>query len=144
MLNRKALAVGLSVAACAGTTWSQDLKLPPPIWSTKPDVAAFEAMEKGHIAAAQQAVEQLVALKGARTIDNTLVPFDKAVQELDTANNVGNLMQNLHPDAALRDRATEMYRRASAAQTALSLNKDVYNALAALNLAGTDAATRYY
>src|SRR5438552_18530297 len=53
-------------------------------------------------------------------------------------------MQQVHPDTAFRDRATEMVRKASAAQTALSLNHEVYQALAALDLSKTDAATRYY
>jgi thimet oligopeptidase len=139
-----AIGVAFATLTFAGSALAQDLKLPPPIWSAKPDVTTFEAMENAHLAAAQKAVDQLVAVTGARTIDNTLVPFDKAIQELDTANNLANLMQNLHPDATFRDRATEMVRKASAVQTDLSLNVQVYHALAALHLAGVDPATRYY
>ena len=43
-------------------------------------------------------------------------------------------MQQVHPDAAFRDHATAMLTKASAAQTAIALNHDVYNALAALDL----------
>ena len=53
-------------------------------------------------------------------------------------------MQQVHPDAKFRDSATEMTRKASAAATALSLNRGVYQALGALELAKTDAATRHF
>src|SRR5205814_2721230 len=54
------------------------------------------------------------------------------------------LMQQVHPDDAFRDHATEMVRKASAAQTALSLNHDVYQALVSLDVSKADPATRYY
>ncbi len=53
-------------------------------------------------------------------------------------------MQQVHPDAKFRDSATEMTRKASAAATALSLNRGIYQALGALDLAKVDAATRHY
>ena len=53
-------------------------------------------------------------------------------------------MEQVHPDATFRDHATAMLTKASAAQTAIALNHDVYNALAALDLSQADAATRYY
>lgn len=51
----------------------------PPLWSAKPDVAAFEKMENDRLASAQRAVDQIVAAKGPKTIENTLVPYDDAV-----------------------------------------------------------------
>ncbi len=53
-------------------------------------------------------------------------------------------MEQVHPDSAFRDHATAMLTKASAAQTAIALNHDVYNALAALDLSKADAATKYY
>jgi thimet oligopeptidase len=53
-------------------------------------------------------------------------------------------MQQVHPDAKFRDSATEMTRKASAAATALSLDRGVYQALGALDLSKTDAATRHF
>ena len=53
-------------------------------------------------------------------------------------------MEQVHPDAGFRDHATAMLTKASAAQTAIALNHDVYNALAALDLSKADAATKYY
>src|ERR1041385_1590524 len=53
-------------------------------------------------------------------------------------------MQQVHPDATFRDHATTMYTKTVAAQTAISLNRDVYNAMAALDVSKADAATKYY
>jgi len=116
----------------------------PPIWSTRPDIPAFEKIENDHLAAAQHALDAIVAVKEPRTIDNTLVLYDEAIRQINSASYLGGLMQAVHPDATFRDHATEMFRRASAAGTALSLNREVYQALAALDLTQTDPATRYY
>jgi thimet oligopeptidase len=116
----------------------------PTVWAAKPDVAAFEKMENDRLAASQQSVAKLVAVKGQRTIENTLVPFDEAIRQINSTAYLAGLLQQVHPDATFRDHATAMVTRASAAQTALSLNRDVYNALTALDLARADPATRYY
>src|SRR5438477_4406646 len=125
--------------------WAQQApQLQAPLWSSKPDVAAFEKIENDHLAAAQRAIENLVAVKGPRTIENTVASFDEAIRQINSANYFATLMQQVHPDATFRDRATEMTRKASAAQTALSLNHDVYKALKNLDVSKSDPATRYY
>jgi thimet oligopeptidase len=116
----------------------------PPLWSTKPDIAAFEKMEYDHLAAAQRAIHQMIAVEGSRGIENTLAPYDEAIRQLNSAINFSTLMQQLHPDAAYRDRATAMTTKVSSAQSALSLNRDVYQALATLDVSKADFATRYY
>jgi thimet oligopeptidase len=116
----------------------------PPIWSTKPDVAAFEKIENDRLAAAQHSIDAIVAVKESKTIENTLVPYDEAVRQLNAANYFAGLMQEVHPDETFRDHATAMTRKVSAVATALSLNQDVYHALASLDLTQADPATRYY
>jgi thimet oligopeptidase len=116
----------------------------PPLWSTKPDVAAFEKIENDRLASAQRTIDQIVAVKGPRTIENTLASYDEAIRQLNAANYFSSLMEAVHPDAGFRDHATAMTRKVSAAQTALALNREVYQALAAIDLSETDPATRYY
>ena len=130
-------------AICSASLIAQDASQPT-IWSTKPDVAAFEKIENNRLADAQKAIDEVVAVKEARTIDNTLVPFDEAVHQLGSAQYFAGLMQQVHPDATFRDHATAMFQKAGAAATALSLNQDVYKALQALDVSKTDSATRYY
>jgi thimet oligopeptidase len=124
---------------------AQDLlKSQPPLWKDKPDVAAFEKTVNGSLAAAQRSIDAVVAVKGPWTIENTLAPYDEASRQLNAANYFARLMQEVHPDADFRDHATAMVSKASAANVALSLNREVYHALANLDLSAADAATRYY
>ncbi|PYX52197.1 MAG: peptidase M3 [Acidobacteria bacterium] len=116
----------------------------PTLWANKPDVPAFEKAVSERLAAAQRSIDVLVAVKGPRTIENTLVPFDEAIRQINSGGYFASLMQQVHPDATFRAHATAMFTKATAAQTALSLNHEVYNALAALDLSKADAATRYY
>src|SRR5690242_4231389 len=97
----------------------------PTLWANKPDVSAFEKAVNERLAAAQHAIDTLVAAKGPRTIDNTLVPFDEAIRQINSGAYFASLMQQVHPDATFRDHATAMFTKATAAQTALSLNRDV-------------------
>jgi thimet oligopeptidase len=135
------IALLLFVAPVAAQEMPKDQ---PPLWSTKPDIAAFEKMENDRLAAAQRAIDQVVAVEGSRRIENTLAPYDEAIRQLNSAIYFSTLMQQLHPDAAYRDRATAMTTKVSSAQTALSLNRDVYRALAGLDVSKADSATRYY
>jgi len=145
LLNaRRALFLCLPVFL-ASALLAQKITVPQPtIWASKPDVAAFEKIENDRLAAVQRSIDTLLAVKGKRTIENTLVPYDEAVHQNNSAAYFAGLMEQVHPDATFRDHATAMVTKASAVQTAISLNHDVYNALAALDLSKTDAATRYY
>jgi len=116
----------------------------PTVWASNPDVAAWEKIEDARLEAAQKSVDQLVGVKGPRTIENTLAPFDEAVRQLDAALYLAQIVEQVHPNATFRDHATAMTTKASAAQTALSLNQDVYRALASLDISHADAASQHY
>jgi Zn-dependent oligopeptidase len=116
----------------------------PTVWATKPDIPGFEKIVNDRLAAAQSAIDQVTSIKGARTIENTLAPYDGAVRNINSAQYLASLVESVHPESAFRDRATEMVRKVSAVQTALSLNREVYQALAGLDVSKADAPTRYY
>ena len=139
--SRLAFAFLLVVSFCAA---QDELKNQPTVWASKPDIAAFNQVENERLAAAQKSVDQLLAVKGARTIENTLAPYDEAVRQLNTAGYFAGLLTFVHPDAKYRDAATAMNTKVSTAASALSLNQGVYKALASLDLAQADAATKYY
>jgi thimet oligopeptidase len=98
-------------------------------------------MENDRIAAVHRAIDQLVAVKGPRTIENTLAPYDEAIRQLDAASNFAFLTQEV--DAAFRGHATAMNTKANGELSALSLNRDVYEALVSVDVSGSDAATCY-
>jgi len=115
-----------------------------PVWINKPDVATFEKIENEHLQLGQQAIDQILRVKGAHTIENTLVPYDEVVHQYNTAGYFSVLMQQVHPDAKFRDSATAMTSKVGAASSSLALNQGVYHALAAMDLGGADPATKYY
>jgi thimet oligopeptidase len=114
------------------------------VWSHHPNGAQFEVMESSRIAAAHRYIKKMLAVKGPRTVDNTLVPYDEAVRELNAASYISYLMLQVHPEEKFRDRATKINTRVSGEQTALSLNPAVYKALQSIDLSNADQATTYY
>ena len=143
--------VGYVNAAPAGAAKNVDAAKPStraavdaPFWTGHPDAAAFARIENQRLLRAQQAVDRVLAVKGRRTIENTLRPYDDALLELNSAGSQAGLMENVHPDSSLRDSAEKASQRISAFGTALSLNRAVYDALAALDLGGADGETRFY
>ena len=116
----------------------------PHVWDKPVDPAVFEKRVTGQLDLAQKSVDQLLAVKGTRTVENTLVPYDKAIQSLDTAGYQSGLMQIVSPDSAIRDRAQAMVEKVSAMATGLALNQALYHALAALDVSKADPATQYY
>ncbi len=115
-----------------------------PFWTGHPDAAAFARIEDQRLLRAQQAVDRMIAIRRKRTIDNTLRPYDDALLELNAAGSQAGLMENVHPDSSVRDSAEKASQRVSAFSTALSLNRAVYDALAALDLGGADDETRVW
>jgi thimet oligopeptidase len=115
-----------------------------PFWAGLPDTTGFTKMIETRLGRAQKAIDRLTAAKGRRTVDNTLVPYDEALNDLDAAGSQASLVENVHPDAAMRTAAELLSQKASAFGTALSLNRAVYDALAAIDLKGLDPVTKFY
>jgi thimet oligopeptidase len=115
-----------------------------PFWTAKPDAAAFEKTMDERIVKAQSALDRMLAVKGTRTIANTLTLYDEILVQLDVAGAQAGLMEVVHPDKALREAAEKITQKVSSFGTALSLNRGIYDALAALDLKGENAETRYY
>src|ERR1700759_1471699 len=116
-LNRIVAVFFLVISICAA---QDELKNQPTVWADKPDIPAFNKIENDRLAAAQKSIDQLLAVQGGRTIDNTLVPYDEAVRQLNTASYFAGMLTFVHPDAKYRDAATEMNTKVSTAQSALS------------------------
>jgi thimet oligopeptidase len=116
----------------------------PPFWPAGETVGSFTARQDEGLARAATFVDTVRSEHGTRSVENTLVPFDHALFELESAESQSSLIENVHPDAALRAAAEQCSQKASAARTALLLDRAVYDALAAVPLADADAATRHY
>ena len=112
-------------------------------WEAGDDPASLERWVHAHLQRADAAIARVVAVKGVRTVTNTLHPYDDAVNELALASNQASVLYGVGATRELRDKAQALTQEANAASTALSLNQPAYRALAAL-AAPADAATRHY
>jgi thimet oligopeptidase len=105
---------------------------------------ALTAEVQGHLDAAQQKLDQLLAVEGPRTVENTLVLMNELSIEIDNGASKASLMENVHPDADVRAAAEKASQEVQKFATDLSLNREVYDALNAVDASGADDATRRY
>ena len=113
-------------------------------YAENPDSTAFRSAMEGELRTAQAQLDKFVAFKGTRTVENTLRAFDEIVRHAENAAYAANLIESVHPDSAYRVTAEDLTRRSAKFLDDLSLNRAVYDALAAIDARKSDAATRYY
>jgi len=142
--RKSLLRFSLLFVAALPAAFAQTTPYGPHLWEKPLDPASLEQRVNDHLARAQKSIDQLLAVKGTRTIENTLAPYDDAVEQIDTTGNQSGLMQIVNPDSAIRDRAQALVQKVSAVSTALSLNHEVYEALSAIDVSHADPATQYY
>lgn len=114
------------------------------IWNGAATGEDVNAWVEAHLEAQREAVAQLLAVEGVRTVANTLVPYDRAQWHLRMAGSQSGVMFMVHPVATVRDAAQGLAQVISAESVALSVNREVYQALAAVDVSAEDEATRYY
>lgn len=124
----------------AASAWADPLHA----WVAGDDPASLEKWVDERLAAQQASVNKLLAAKGKRTIANTLQPYDEAQNQLALAGNQSYILFSVGATPALRDKAQALIQKVSTEQTRLSLNHDVYQALAAVPLPANDAASKQY
>jgi thimet oligopeptidase len=93
---------------------------------------------------AAQLLPELVATAVPRTVDNTLRRYNELLLHLSNAGAVAGLLSEVHRDEAVRDAARGYEQEVSKFASELSLNREVYDALAAVDSGEADAATRRF
>ena len=88
-------------------------------------------------------LKRLLAVKGKRTIQNTLTVYSTLTLHADNASSWAGLMESVHPDSAFRSTAEAMSQDASKFFTELGLNRQVYDALQAVDVSAADPTTKY-
>ena len=96
------------------------------------------------LAAHEAALAALLAIDVPRTAENTLRLYDAAIEELSLAGAQAGILNSVAADKAVRDQAQIEAQRVAMAGSALSLNRGVYDALAAMRIDGCNAATAHY
>jgi thimet oligopeptidase len=110
--------------------------------ATSPE--ALDTWVDGRLAAHEVALAALLAVDGPRTPENTLRLYDVAIEQLSLAGAQSGVLNSVAADKAVRDQAQLEAQRVSMAGSALSLNRAVYEALAAIDLANVSPATQHF
>src|ERR1700709_2114538 len=131
----------LSLAVLSGGARAQD---PLHAWSAGADPAALETWVNARLAAAKADLDKVTGVKGTHTVENTVRPYDDALNELSLAGNEAYLMYAVGDAAPLRDKGQALVATVSSATTDLNLNQAVYRALAAVPLTAAAPETKHY
>ena len=105
---------------------------------------ALTAWVSARLAAHETALAALLAVAGERTPENSLRHFDAAIEQLNLAGSQAGILNSVAADKAVRDQAQLEAQRVAMAGSALSLNRAVYDALAAIRLDEASPATKHY
>jgi thimet oligopeptidase len=105
---------------------------------------ALSAWVGARLAAHEVALAALLAVDGPRTPENSLRLYDEAIEQLSLAGAQAGVLNSVAADKAVRDQAQAEAQRVAMAGSALSLNRAVYEALAAIDLNGASAATKHF
>jgi thimet oligopeptidase len=132
--------MAMQVSASAGTGESRHA------WEAggAASAEALTAWVSARLAAHQGALKNLIAVQGERTPENSLLLYDQAIEQLSLAGAQAGILNSVAADKAVRDQAQMEAQRVAMAGAALSLNRDVYEALKAISLNGASAATNHY
>jgi len=137
---RLAFAVAV-VSSLTGATSSVDSS---PFYAGLDTPESFNKQAELHLAKARQALDRMLAVKGRRTAENTLRPYDDITLEIEAVSGPGSVIVNMHPDDRMRQAADAEMTRAQAIKTERSTNRAVYDALAAIDASREDAETKFY
>jgi thimet oligopeptidase len=114
------------------------------LWANERNAQGARAWVEQHLADVRLQIVKLLKVEGPRTVENTLALYDRACWHLRMAGSQAHVMFMVHPMAEVRDAAQELSQKVSAEGVALSLNRDVYQALAAIDASREDKPTQYY
>src|SRR6201996_8610673 len=114
------------------------------LWSGLNTAEEAQAWVESHLQSSRDRIAELLSPGAPRTTTETLALYDQAAWHLRMAGSQAHVMFMVHPLAPVRDAAQALSQVVAAEGVKLSLNRDVYKALEALDAGNEDAATKYY
>src|SRR5256712_9723077 len=103
----------------------------------------FKGRFQSDLAKCRSVLKRILKAQGPRTIQNTLEPFDELSRRLEELLSQPKFLFDVHPDAAMRQAGDEAYQEADRFATELSLNREVYDVIAALDVSRESQPTRF-
>lgn len=95
----------------------------------------------GRIESARAILAEILAVRGPRTAENTLVPFNRLGTHLDAAASLGSLWGAVHPSTEMQASAMDCEQQAVALITDLSLNRELFEAMRGVPADGLEPDT---
>jgi thimet oligopeptidase len=83
-------------------------------------------------------------LEAPKTVSERLEQYNQLLTAASASNALAGLMSEVHPDEAVRDTARECEQEVSRFYSDLALDRDVYDALAEVDVSGADAHTQRF
>src|ERR1043165_8278755 len=80
----------------------------------------------------------------ARTIAGTLAPYNELLMAASATNALAGLMSEVHPDEVIRDAARDCEQEVSRFYSDLALDREMYDALSAVDVSAADADTKRF
>ncbi len=106
------------------------------------DVAAFAARCRAGLDSSRAVLPEILAVKDKRTVANTLELHNKLLIGIDATYSLAGLMQAVSPHEQIREVARTCEQEVSTFVSELGLNRDLYEAIKAIDLKGADANTK--
>lgn len=133
------------LAPLAATTpaQAQSLADPGPAWAGISDTTSLGDRIEAHVGEAERLLDAVRAVEGPRTAENTALPYWRAEFELATAQQLAQIALNVHPDSAFRAYARTRDARLSEQQSALAVDRALYDALSAVDPGAMTPEHRY-
>jgi thimet oligopeptidase len=147
LYGMKAMLTAVFLLLSAGAALAQappDVAQEAPFYVGVSDAESLRAFVEQRTARADAYLKALLDAQGARTIENTLVPYDRMGMENAGAFSVTRIVARLHPDERMRTTAEELGQALATKIAALALRPDIYSALRAIDLRTADPATKGY
>jgi len=91
-----------------------------------------------------RALRAQIISSSARTVDEALDHYNQLLTAASASNALAGLMSEVHPDEEIRDVARECEQEVSRFYSDLGLDREIYDALAAVPVAEADADTRRF
>jgi thimet oligopeptidase len=116
--------------------------LPSPVVSGKKKAQAFATRCLAGLERAREL--RPVVTASARTVDGTLTVYNDMLVAASATNALAGLMSEVHPDESIRDVARTCEQEAARFYSELALDREVFDALSAVEVANADAVTRRF
>ncbi len=108
------------------------------------DAQTLTSWVEARLARHREALDRLDAAPAPRTLENTFRAYDDAIAELAVAGSETGLLHSVCEAKEVRDASEDLLQKIAQAGVELSLNRDVYQALAQIEGCATDGPARHY